>query len=100
MIVVTIEKLETNRAVASSSSLLAPYAVDPGAIASRTDREPKRLTWTIDKARGVARLDQADVQPGGMEMPLRPMLGCIGVAAARKEAISTAVPRGLRGQHG
>src|SRR2546422_11268219 len=41
MIVVTIEKLETNRAVAYSSSLLAPYAVDPGAIASRTDREPK-----------------------------------------------------------
>src|SRR5262244_3434312 len=59
MIVVTIEKLETNRAAAYSSSLLAPYAVDPGAIAARVDREPKRTTWTIDKARGIARLDQA-----------------------------------------
>src|SRR5438105_2859735 len=29
MLVVTIEKLETNRAMAYSSSLLAPYAVDP-----------------------------------------------------------------------
>ena len=92
MLVVTIEKLETNRAVAYSSSLLAPYAVDPGAIASRVDREPKRTTWTIDKARGVARLDQADVQPGGLELPLRPMLGCIGTAPARKEAISTGAP--------
>src|SRR5205823_10335016 len=83
MIVVTFEKLETNRAMAYSSSLLAPYTVDPSAIASRVDRDPKRVTWTIDKSRGVARLDQADVQPGGLELPLRPMLGCVGVAPAR-----------------
>src|SRR5204862_872526 len=45
MLVVTIERLETNRAMAYSSSLLAPYALDPGAIANRTDRDPRRLTW-------------------------------------------------------
>jgi acetamidase/formamidase len=56
------------------------------------DRQPRRTTWTIDKPRGVARLDQADVQPGGIELPLKPMLGCIGVAPARQEAISTAAP--------
>ena len=33
VLVVTIEKIETNRATAYSSSLLAPYAVDPAAIA-------------------------------------------------------------------
>jgi len=92
MLVVTVEKIETNRAMAYSSSLLAPYAVDPGAIATRVDREPRRVTWTIDKARGVAKLDAAEIQPGGIELPLRPMLGCIGVAPARKEAISTATP--------
>jgi len=97
MLVVTIEKLETNRALAYSSSLLAPYAVDPAAIAARVDREPRRTTWTIDKPRGVARLDQADIQPGGIELPLRPMLGCIGTAPARKEAISTAAPGAFGG---
>ena len=97
MIVVTIEKLETNRASANSGSLLAPYTVDPGAIAARVDREPKRVTWTIDKARGVARLDQVEMQPGGIELPLKPMLGCIGVAPARKEAISTAAPGAFGG---
>jgi amidase len=97
MVVVTFEKLETNRTMAYSSSLLAPYAVDPGAIAARIDREARRLTWTIDSARGVARLDQADVQPGGLELPLRPMLGCVGVAPARKEAISTATPGAFGG---
>ena len=97
MLVVTIEKLDTNRAIAYSSSLLAPYAVDPGAIAARVDREPRRTTWTIDKARGIARLDQADIQPGGIELPLKPMLGCIGTAPARKEAISTAAPGAFGG---
>jgi amidase len=97
VLVVSIEKLETNRAMAYSSSLLAPYTVDPAAIAARVDRDAKRLTWTIDKARAVARLDQADVQPGGIELPLRPMLGCVGVAPARKEAISTAAPGAFGG---
>jgi len=92
MLVVTIEKLETNRATAYSSSLLAPYTVDPAAIAARVDREARRITWTIDKVRGVARLDMPDVQPGGLELPLKPMLGCVGVAPARKEAISTSTP--------
>jgi acetamidase/formamidase len=97
VIVVTIEKLETNRASAYSSSLLAPYAVDPAAIAARVDRDPKRITWTIDKARGVARIDQTELQPGGIELPLKPMLGCIGVAPARKEAIATGVPGAFGG---
>src|SRR4029450_7238951 len=97
ILVVTFEKIETNRAMAYSGSLLAPYAVTPQAIAARTDGQAKRLTWTIDKAKGVARLDQTDVQPGGIELPLRPMLGCIGVAPARKEAISTATPGAFGG---
>jgi len=92
MLVVTIERLETNRATAYSGSLLAPYTIDPAAIAARVDREARRVTWTIDKARGIARLDQADLQPGGFELPLKPMLGCIGTAPARKEAIGTTVP--------
>ena len=97
MIVVSIEKLETNRASAYASSLLAPYTVTPQAIAARVDREAKRTTWTIDKAHGVARLDQVELQPGGIELPLRPMLGCIGVAPARKEAIATSVPGAFGG---
>ena len=40
----------------------------------------------------VARLDDATVTPGGIELPLRPMLGCVGVAPRGKEAISTSTP--------
>ncbi len=96
-IVVTIVKLETNRAMAYSGSLLAPYAATPQGIAARTDREPKRVTWTIDKAKGIATLDDASIQPGGISLPLRPMLGCIGVAPARKEAIAASTPGNFGG---
>jgi acetamidase/formamidase len=91
MLVVSIEKIELNRADAYAGSLLAPYALDPAAIGQRVDREPRRVTWKLDKARGVATLSEADITPA-LELPLRPMLGCVGVAPARKEAIATSTP--------
>ena len=90
MLVVSIEKLEINRASGYSSSLLAPYAVDPAALIARVDREPRRVNWILDKAKNVARLDGNDI--GGLELGLRPMLGCVGVAPARKEAVATSTP--------
>ena len=95
MVVVSIEKLEVNRGTAYSSSLLAPYAVDPSTLLARADREGRRVTWLLDKAKGVARLEGSEL--GSLELPLRPMLGCVGVAPARKEAISTATPGAFGG---
>lgn len=92
VLVVRFEKIETNRATAYTSSLLAPYTVDPASLLQRQDREPRRVTWQIDKAAGVARVRDPDLQPSSMSLPLRPMLGCVGVAPARKEAISSATP--------
>jgi len=90
MLVVSIEKIDTNRTTGYSSSLLAPYAVDPAALIARADREPRRANWIIDKAKGTVRLDGDDI--GGLELRLRPMLGCVGVAPARKEAVATSTP--------
>ena len=90
-IVVTIDKIEINRATGYSSSLLAPYAVDPASLLSRVDREPRRVIWNIDKAKGIARLEGPDITPP-IEVPLRPMLGCLGTAPARNEAIATSTP--------
>jgi acetamidase/formamidase len=96
LLVVSIEKLAVNRAEAFSSSLLAPYAVDPASIAGRVDREPRRVTWQLDAARGMARLSGPDITPA-IELPLNPMLGCVGVAPARKEAIATSTPGAFGG---
>ncbi len=91
-LVVRFEKIETNRQKAYSGSLLAPSAVDPDALTTRVDREARRLTWILDRAKGTVRLEDADVQPRGIELPMKPMLGCVAVAPARKEAISAVTP--------
>src|SRR5262245_63007012 len=74
MLVVTIEKIEPNRATGYSGSLLAPYAATPQAIAARTDRDAKRMIWSIDKAKGVVTLDSSDITPAPLELPMKPML--------------------------
>jgi len=97
MLVVTFEKIETNRTTANSGATLAPYTVDPAALLSRTPGQAPRAAWMIDKAKGVARLENAELKPSVIELPLRPMLGCVGVAPARKEAIASTTPGAFGG---
>jgi amidase len=94
---VTFVRIETNRATGYSGSLLAPYTVDPGALSTRVEREAKRMIWNIDKARGIVSLESPDIKPSRLQLPLRPMLGCVGVAPARKEAISAVTPGAFGG---
>jgi acetamidase/formamidase len=96
MLVVSIEKIEINRVEAYSGSLLAPYAVDPAAIGARVDREPRRVTWRLDKSKGIATLAEAGITPP-IVLPLRPMLGCVGVAPERSEAFATTTPGAFGG---
>ena len=95
MLVVSIEKIELNRTTGYSSSLLAPYALDPAALSARVDREARRVNWLLDKSKGTARLDGNEI--GGLELRLRPMLGCVGVAPARKESVVTSTPGSFGG---
>ena len=95
MLVVTFEKIELNRATAYSGGALAPYTVTPASLLARAERQAPRANWLLDKAKGTARLDGADI--GGLELRLRPMLGCVGVAPARKEAIGTGTPGAFGG---
>jgi acetamidase/formamidase len=96
-IIVTVEKIEPNRMTAWSGSQLAPYAVDPASLLARKDQDPRRVTWNIDKARGVATLNSPELKPSRMELPLRPMLGCLGTAPNRKEAVATSTPGSFGG---
>lgn len=92
VLVVYMEKIETNRATAWSSSVLAPYTADPGFLRSEGEREQTTETWQIDKSKGIARIASNSIRPGAIEVPLRPMLGCVGVAPPRKEAVPTSTP--------
>jgi len=94
VVVVAFNKIETNRNTAFSGSLLAPYTATPQSLLQRqqVQGQAARTNWIIDKTRGVARLENADLKPALMELPLRPMLGCVGVAPARNEAILSTTP--------
>jgi acetamidase/formamidase len=96
-LVVHLLRLEPNRATGYSGTLLAPYAADPAFLRFEGLREPKTLTWQLDKKKGVAVLESAEFKPGRLELPLRPMLGCIATAPAGKAAISTSTPDNFGG---
>jgi acetamidase/formamidase len=92
VLVVRLERIEPNRATAWSSSVLAPYAADPDFLRREGEREQTTETWNIDKQKGVATPANPAIRPQGIAVPLRPMLGCVGVAPARKEAVATSTP--------
>ena len=84
MIVVSIEKLEPNRLSGLSPSFMVSNSFDVGSLANH---DAPRVPWTIDKDKGVVRLDLTAVIPNvdwhqrfispKIELPLRPMLGSL-----------------------
>ena len=97
VLVVRFEKIEPSRATAWSSSVLAPYTADPAFLRHEAERKQSTETWKIDKERGMATVDSDEIRPAGIEVPLRPMLGCVAVAPARKEAVATSTPGAFGG---
>ncbi len=97
VLVVSIEKIEPNRKTAFSSSVLAPYTADPAFLRQEGERTQTTEIWEIDKAKGLARATSSSIRPRGITVPLRPMLGCVGVAPAQKQAIATSTPDSFGG---
>src|ERR1700730_17329194 len=56
-LVVHLLRLGPNRTPAFSASLWAPYTADPGFLRLEAVREPKQVTWQLDKKKGIAYLD-------------------------------------------
>ena len=86
---VKLDKLMPNRKVGFTSGSIAANVLDFG-YRPKFDDDKDRLQWEID-------FDAGTVSPLGFEgplkdlkLPLRPMIGCFGVAPPRGQAISTA----------
>jgi amidase len=96
-LVVHLLRLETNRPTGYSRTLLAPYTADPAFLRDNALREPKTMIWQIDKQKGLAYPDPAQYKGPRIELPLRPMLGCIGTAPDGKAAFPTGYPDNFGG---
>jgi amidase len=85
---VQLDYLYPNREIGYSNTLLAPHVVDPTSVYRLP--EPRRVEWRIQAESDCAAL--INPLPGlpGFSLPLNPMLGCLGVAPADGQAISSA----------
>jgi acetamidase/formamidase len=93
-LVVHIDAIIPNRRFGWSGSFLAPNVVDPAFVAELPWPEDKGTRsyceWDVDAAAATATLVKPDTALGRLTLPIRPMLGCFGVAAMDGQAISTA----------
>lgn len=96
-LMVRLDAIVPNRRMGWGSAMLAPNVVDPEYVPHLPwqDGGTPRAEWDVDVAGGLATLT-SPMTTRPVVVPIRPMLGCFGVAPARGEAISTATS----GPHG
>ena len=85
-LVVHLTKVTLNRDTASmASSALDGRALLPGTAQQRAPGWGR--TWLLDRERGVARPETPGDKLAGLELPLRPMVGSIGVAPPMNQSL-------------
>jgi len=88
-LVIHVRKLALNRDYADSLDMIVGRAVGTS-LAGRVADLGKPVRWTLDRVRGLARPEHADGALKDFTVPVRPMLGGLGVAPGfGSPAIST-----------
>jgi acetamidase/formamidase len=99
LLAVRLLRIRTTSTQAGSGAGLAWNAVTPDYLADYKEAEDSGSTWLLDPGALLARLKTPSEALRGFSVPLRPMLGCVGVAPGfigRAETLSS----GLPGRHG
>lgn len=96
VLAIHIHRLRLNRDYAESLDGFAGRAMGPG-LGARASGLGNRVRWRLDPARGIARLDTPPAGLADFTVPLRPMLGGLGVAPDFGFAPASA---GDSGRHG
>lgn len=92
---VRFDSIVPDRGWAWASDVLSPNVVEADFVSSLPKAEIRR--WRVNVSEGFAELEEASAGYWtGRRLPLRPFLGCFGVAPARGQAISTSTS----GEHG
>lgn len=79
VLAVHLKRLRLNRAYADSLDAMAER-VKTSSLAVKAQSLGDRVRWKLDVQRGVASPEKATGHLANFTVPLRPMLGCIGVA--------------------
>jgi len=87
-LVIQLETIVPNRDNGFTVGSIAPHIVDGDFVPDLPARDLMR--WSVDIEAGTASLRDDTATPADLTVPIAPMLGCIGVAPAGGQAISTA----------
>jgi amidase len=88
---VRFDRLWPNRKMGRTSTIVATSVVDPDYVADMPPREPHvGAEWELNLEKGTATLAYPDTKLGRFVLPLKPMLGCLGVAPRGGQVISSA----------
>jgi acetamidase/formamidase len=81
VLAVKLTRVRLNRDTANSGNMVVPSALEPV-------RDPPDLdsTWALDRDAGIGRLKNPTPKLKNFQIPLRPMVGCIGVAPPAQQA--------------
>jgi amidase len=89
VIAVRLHRLRLNRDYAVAGSDVMWNALTPGYVRGITEVPGFNSRWRLDRARGLAMLEQPTPSLRSFAVPVRPMLGCVGVAPAGGQVIRT-----------
>lgn len=85
-LVVKLTRLRLNRDTAGSGGQIVPSALAPGYYRNQKLDDKFSTEWTLDREKGVARLSKPSEHLKSYTVPLKPMLGCIGVAPPQEQS--------------
>lgn len=88
-LVVHLKRVRLNRDYAMQASAIAGNALNPGYLRSEVKGDGTPNSWKLDAAAGIGSLANPGERLRDYKVPLMPMLGCVGVAPPRQQAIAS-----------
>jgi acetamidase/formamidase len=97
-LVVKLTRIRLNRNTAISGDRIAAHALSPGYVPKRKPAaRDDETVWLLDRDKGVARLAKPSAALKDYTVPLRPILGCVGVAPPGHMVFRTGYPGSFGG---
>ncbi|MBI1788060.1 MAG: acetamidase/formamidase family protein [Acidobacteria bacterium] len=88
-LVVRLNQVRINRDWARSGDSIMRNALEPWSLGNLKWAEDFGSRWKLDRDKGIAYLEKPTDRLKNFSVPLRPMLGCVGVAPPGESSIRT-----------
>jgi acetamidase/formamidase len=96
-LVVKLTRIRLNRDWAVSTGRIELSAITPNYALARKPAQNDNSDWVLDREKGVARLAKPTLALKDYTVPLRPFLGCVGVAPPDGMVFRTGYPGSFGG---